>query len=210
MTFPLQPGTYWIYRGLVKWQEGGGAAEETVTWTMEVVRSMDVGRYEVAFLEGHPNDLMWYRPGKPRGAHLLVRDDNKYYLARQQVDAGSEPDIPFVESQISFTNLVLSLPLQEGANFGSDPAFKRDDAMYAWSVQEQKQVQLGSVKGISPEKRFEEYALAYRTLPDHQFVGFAPGVGFTSFVYGHHGTLSEVDMKLVEFHPGQQATPPLK
>jgi hypothetical protein len=82
--------------------------------------------------------------------------------------------------------------------------------MYAWSFQEQRQVQLGSVKVISPEKRFEEYALAYRTHPDHQFVGFVPGVGFTSFVYGHHGPISEVDVKLVEFHQGQQVNPPLK
>src|SRR5207247_3019280 len=43
--FPLRPGTYWIYRGTVKWTPSGSAEtrQEAVTWKMEVLRSLRTG-----------------------------------------------------------------------------------------------------------------------------------------------------------------------
>jgi hypothetical protein len=151
---------------MARW--GDRVDEEAITWKMEVLRSSVVGRYEVALVEGHPNDLAWYRPGKSRGTYLLIRDDNKYYLAQQNPGVEVRLDIPFIESQTHFTALMLSLPLREGSTFGSDPAFPRDDSMYAWAVGQHMQVQLNGVKGVSPEKQFEEYELSYRALTDHQ------------------------------------------
>ena len=39
---------------------------------------------------------------------------------------------------------------------------------------------------------------AMRTNPEHEIVTFVPGVGITAYVYAHHGTVSEVNVRLVE------------
>lgn len=69
------------------------------------------------------------------------------------------------------------------ATFGSGPAFSG-----------------GNVKGISPSEELTSYEFSMRSIGDHQFATYTIGVGLTSYVYGHHGSVSEVDMKLVEFH----------
>jgi hypothetical protein len=50
--------------------------------------------------------------------------------------------------------------------------------------------------------KVNQYQLVYRTLPDHQIIEFAPNIGITRYTYVHHGTVSETDLKLIEFHLG--------
>ena len=79
-----------------------------------------------------------------------------------------------------------------------NPEIKRDDNMYCWAAEKVK-LHLNGVKGVSPQKEFTGFELAMRALTDHQFVTFVPGIGITAYIYGHHGTVSEGDVKLVEF-----------
>jgi hypothetical protein len=48
----MRPGTYWIYRGNVKWTEPNTAnvRDQFLDWKVEVLRSMRVGNYEVAVM----------------------------------------------------------------------------------------------------------------------------------------------------------------
>jgi len=39
-------------------------------------------------------------------------------------------------------------------------------------------------------------------LPDHTIIDFVPGIGITGYSYIHHGTVSEVKVKLVDFRVG--------
>jgi hypothetical protein len=89
-----------------------------------------------------------------------------------------------------------------GDVFGADPETKRrfPDGRYAWCVDDRSTVSLAGIKGVPQERRSTAYALAYRTNPDHQIATYVPGIGLVSYVYSHHGTVSEVDVRLVEFH----------
>jgi hypothetical protein len=71
--------------------------------------------------------------------------------------------------------------------------------MYCWNVLEEKQVAL-NVKGIDTGHTMTEFTIMQYTGPDHSIFSFVPGVGITRYQYVHHGTVSEVDVQLVEFH----------
>jgi hypothetical protein len=72
--------------------------------------------------------------------------------------------------------------------------------MYAWFVESIKPVRLQNVLGIPSGGPRMGYVLTYRTLPDHQIATYVSGIGLTAFEYHHHGTVSDVDVRLVEFH----------
>ena len=76
---------------------------------------------------------------------------------------------------------------------------QRDDRMYEWVVDDEQRIRLPHVAGISGKKVFTRYTLMYRTNPDHQIVEFLPSIGITRYIYQHHGTVSEVDVRLIDF-----------
>ena len=201
--FPLKAGSYWVYKGTVKWQDGTEAKETSVAWRMEVIRSERVGKYEVTFLEGHPEDLAWFTPGKPRGIHVFVNDGGRYYELGSVTDPGSLlADEATLESHLQPESVFLELPLNKGMCLGRAPDIQRDDNMYCWSVGAPTSYAPQGVTGIPSGNPFFDYELSFRSLPDHTMIHFVPGIGITSFVYGHHGTLSEADVHLIEYHPG--------
>ncbi len=196
--FPLHAGNYWIYKGQVKWSDAtkaeGGVAEATMTWKMEVVRTMKVGRYDVAVMKGHPSDLAWYEKDKPRSDYLIVRDGTKYY----RVDDVAIPDAAALEPKLDFNSIFLEIPPPQGC-IARDPEIRRDDTMYCWVSGDAKKIRFEGIVGVSPEKEVITFEFAMRTNPEHAIVTFAQGIGVTSYIYVHHGTVSEVDVKLIEF-----------
>jgi hypothetical protein len=60
----------------------------------------------------------------------------------------------------------------------------RDDTFYAWYVEGLKD---------------SVFTITYRTLPDHQILGFRPNTGIVSYTYGHHGTVATAEAKLTSF-----------
>ncbi len=200
--FPLTVGTYWVYQGNVKYEEAGKVKETKVAWRMEVMRVNQVGRYEVVLLQGHPNDLAWFGPGKPRGGHVIVRDRNKYYeIPPEDLDKVLS-DETHIASLLKPEHQFLEFPLPAGKCFGVDPGLPpRQDAMYCWSVAGPKSVDLSNIEGVGIRGMHDEFELVYRTNPDHTIVHFVPGIGMTSYAYVHHGTVSEADVHMTEFHP---------
>lgn len=205
--FPMTKGTYWVYRGRVAW-----AAEEaaTVEWRSEILESAERGRFKMALLLGHPWDLPTYAPGRERDCYLLIADGNKKFYLHQPEDGCSIPEGEPGEDMISDDDesLILVMPAHEGDLFGRDAeTAPRTDGMYAWSVERIEKASLAGIKGVAADVPRTEYVVAYRTLPDHQVATYVPGIGLTSFVCVHHGTVSDVNVKLVEFHVGT-TTPP--
>jgi hypothetical protein len=72
----------------------------------------------------------------------------------------------------------------------------RPDGFYAWIVESA----IPPVRGASWSPLAHGasgWRLAYRTLPDHELLDFAPGVGITRYVYSHHGTVAETNVRLL-------------
>lgn len=194
--FPLAKGAYWVYEGLVRWQAGTQVLEQPITWTMEVRDVVERGPVTGYLLRGHPADLAWYTPGKRAGDYVIVQVDNRYYLAEAEIWPRLMDETDQLFGLVEEGQLFLAAPLQPGQVFGEADQITRLDRSYCWVVQHKESVQLAAV-----EERVIQYRLMFRTRPDHQVVEFAPGVGITRYVYGHHGTVSDVDVRLVEYRP---------
>ena len=202
--FPMRKGTRWIYRGEVASQTSGKVLSTQLDWTMEVVDNVQRGRYNVALILGHPKDLTWYEKGRKPGCHILIAVDNtKFYLGECGPFASHERLILPEGDLTGLTGeerLILKFPLRQADTFGGDPERgPRMDGMYDWYVQAVRQTTLGLISGITPAKPRMEYVLTYRTNPDHEVDTYVPGIGLTAYVYSHHGTVSDVNVRLVDF-----------
>ena len=198
----MEKGTTWIYAGSVAWQEQGSQIHQTqVSWTTEILDSVERGRFRIALLLGYPKDLTWYEKGKKRGCYLLTAVDGREFYLRRLDSECALPKNSLSELAIR-EDLFFRLPVRKGDSFGGDPQREKElhDRLYAWSVEDRKPVTLGGVKGVPQDREFTEYVLAYRTNPDHEITTYVPGIGLTRYIYSHHGTVSEVDVRLVEFH----------
>ena len=80
--------------------------------------------------------------------------------------------------------------------------FAIETAFYGKNVQSAMKIKLNDIKGLSSHPTTTEYELRFYTNPDHEIVKFADGVGITGFQYVHHGTISETNLRLIEFHKG--------
>jgi hypothetical protein len=209
--FPLFKGAFWVYEGKAKWtRRGTGEVVETaVTWKMEVTQMIERQHVQAAVLKGHPLDLAWYEEGKARGDYLVVRvGPGKYYLLdgeemRKALDAlrrGGDLLAGIVREWEFF----LDLPLSNGKLFGETEQMTRTDRSYCWFVDGVEDTDLKDVAGVPTGVRFKQYRLLYQSRPAHEVVHFVPGVGITRFEYVHHGTVSETDVRLVEYHKGAE------
>lgn len=192
--FPLEKGNYWIYEGNVRWTNPGENTiqEKKVIWRMEVLDVVKRNHVMAARLKGHPYDLAWYAPGKERGDFLIVCLVNKYYLVDDDeliTDVLNRIKDPAdnLKDLVNDSKLFLDAPLMKNKVFGGegDSQLFRQDFMYVWLVED-----------VRLENSYKKYRLAFRSLPDHTIVDFIPGIGIENFIYVHHGTVSEANVKL--------------
>ncbi len=204
--FPMRKGTRWTYRGQVSWETNDGTVSQTrkkqLEWSMTVVDSVARGKYKAAVLIGHPSDLNWYEEGRKPDCHLLIAEDESKFYLTSCIPTASAENLSATEGDlaglIDEERLIFKLPLKQGDMFGGDT--ERKDGMYAWVVEsvEQKTTRLFP---RAPRGAHTEYTLAYRTNPDHQIATYVPGIGLVSYLYSHHGTVSDTDVTLVSFQP---------
>ena len=199
--FPLQEGAYWVYEGIVKWTKPNSSdvVEEEIIWNMKVEKVFqrnNVFGYEIL---GAPWDLAWYEEGKQPSQYGIIQSGGKFY--RTSVDSAwrlwDESDA--LISLVDEDQIFLEVPLITGMKFCEANSIARSDGMYCWNVIEEKQVEL-NVKGFDAEQTMTEFTIMQYTGPDHSIFSFVPGVGITRYQYVHHGTISEVDIRLVEFN----------
>ena len=53
--------------------------------------------------------------------------------------------------------------------------------------------------GMQPGWDDPDYTMSFRSPSSNEFIGFAPGIGITSYDFNHRGTSSEVQLKLTAF-----------
>lgn len=209
--YPLAPGATWVYRGAVKWTPAGGGPvrESVMTWRSEVVEV--VWRQQVSgfLLRGFPSDLSWYEEGKQPGERLVVRiGPGLFYvlegerirtaLARLRDAQDSLQDL------VKEGELFLDLPLQPGKLFGETQMLSRTDLSYCWTVEDKRPFGAAALAGPAPPAGAEEFTVKMQSRPDHQVLRFVPGIGITGYAYVHHGTVSECDLRLVEWLRGRR------
>lgn len=204
---PLSRGNWWLYSAKVRWTvtNSNVVRSARVRWKMEVTDAYRQGQIAVAILRRRPWDLGWYEPQVQPGKYAIIRDGRSYYLLTNPDENGLKQElrargaIPEEWAE----EVWFKLPLTEHGLF-CPPDEKREDRMYCWAVDNIGRTTLTGISGVKPQTAME-YSLAFRTLPDHEIVTIVPGVGIVSWIYSHHGTVADADVKLVAFHRGARA-----
>jgi len=216
--FPLEKGTFWIYRGetkfLVKNPDTGKnePKAEVLTWRMEVVDTVARDHLFAALIKGAPFDLSWYEPGKERGDYLIVRVGTAaYYLfdgdSARNAWAKIKDEAQSLADLDKGGELLIDAPLMEGKVYAGDFA-NLARGRYCWIVESEGGVNLKWFPAAEKLGNPRYFTLAYRTSPDHQIIGFVPGLGIVGFQYVHHGTLSETNLGLIEFGKAKSSDTP--
>lgn len=208
--FPLRVGTYWIYKGTVRWDEPEGErpGSAEVTWKMSVERVFHKPGLVAAIVTGFPADLDW-SGGTSEPKPWLFIEDSKHRVFYENLGPDYDlskltgDDHVFDKFMVD-DNIFFQWPLQQGAKFCDAEAKKREDSMYCWFVAEVTTKKLRGVNGATPDNQ-PVFQLQYLTLPDDTTMELVPGVGLVSYQYHHHGTVADTELQLVEFHPAQEA-----
>jgi hypothetical protein len=206
--FPLTPGTYWVYQGIVRsWMQGSETGKTTdVTWKTSVIRAVQHDGLTIAVVKGMPGDLDWSEGDRTPKLSIVIRTpDAKFYLlegdeAKSVLSELDNPHYSWPQVPID-DDWFLQLPLAEGMKFCDANGMRRDDGRYCWVSGPPHTVPLAGVKGIR-EGKHVAYRVEYLTLPDDMEFDFVPGIGMVTYEYHHHGTTADTELHLVEFHDG--------
>ncbi len=204
--FPMNEGTTWVYRGILRWydMQAQKTVGMTVTSRSEVVRVIRRNNLVAAFIKGFPPDLDWSAGQAPRGDWLIVRtsSDELYLFGSEEVEQKLERLENLGDSlkgMLTVDDLFMKLPPKKGMKFCDAEAKARTDDRYCWVIASERELTLKDVKGLEPGKR-TAFLLQFVTNPDDTELEFVPGIGFISYRYHHHGTVADTEMSLVEFH----------
>lgn len=203
--FPLKKGAYWVYQGTVKWTKSNSpdVIEEEITWKMEVVQVIhrnDITGYEV---HGAPWDLIWYQPGKEQSKHGFIQMGDKIYSVPLETVLRLLNEGDDLSGLVNENDIFLDTPLASGKKFCDPASLTRSDNMYCWNVGEEKPFDASTIKGVDPSKELWEYPIVNQTMPDVSWTYFVPGVGISRYFYHHNGTVSDVDVHLIEYSQGE-------
>lgn len=201
--FPLTEGAYWVYEGLAKWDRSGEVVQRTVSLKMQVLEKVEREPFTAYLMSGNPLDLTWFEGGTLPGPSLIVRTTpNRFYRAEMGVLGRLKDKNDDLTNLVKEEGLFLDLPLYPEKRFCPARDLAREDGMYCWLEGDPEQVRLEGIKGISMAQPITLYDVQFRTLSDYQSIQFAPGIGITRYQYIHHGTVSEVNVKLTEYRAG--------
>lgn len=198
--FNFPKGATWTYEGVVKWDDK--AQQKTLTWKMQIADRIERGDGIVGYvMKGHPLDLAFYDATKQPSDYLYLARANRVY----QIALIDIKPIDRIKNQgdaladlLTDENLVFDFPLSLNKRFGPAQFVAEPSGMNAWVVAEARPTTLNGIKGITPANA-TEFTLDFKTNPDRQSVSVVPNIGIMRFVYHHNGTLSDVDVKLIEY-----------
>jgi len=207
---PLTQGTYWVYRGTVRWQdpEKQRAVTSKVSLQMTIDRVIRKSGFTVALITGFPSDLDWSDgQARPAQSLLIETDTHEVYLNALAPDfdlAKLESDSMKYDKLMSPDNLLFRWPLKKGLKFGDEESVKRPDNHYCWVIGSQNRKDLSGIRGLT-EHAADVFVLQYVTNPEDTRMELSPGIGVVRYQYHHHGSIADTTLQLAEFHPGEQA-----
>jgi hypothetical protein len=203
--FPLSKGTYWVYKGTVRWTHDNSnrVSETAVIWRTEILRFIQHGNVQAAIVRGFPTDLDWSN-GKPEPSEsLLIESGGSFYLlgsgtftdTLRRIEQPSDSPVGLLKDD----DLFLKWPLVRGQKFCDAESMARLDDMYCWVVESSRVSLFKGIADVRSGKR-TEFVISYRTNPDDIRFTFVPKVGLTTYEYHHHGTAADTELKLIDFH----------
>jgi hypothetical protein len=202
--FPVEQGLYWDYSGLVAREVPGlvSIQTRTVSWRMEITEVIKREWWiTAAVLKGHPRDLTTFEPDTPPGDYLLVKAHlQKHYLlqgdralaAARRLRDSTDSLVDLVRD----SEIILESPLFVGQRFCDAAMLTRLDVQNCWYIDTERNPSLESVPGLPPAWDGPEYELTYRSAAATEVIGFAPGIGITSYDYARASDRSYVQLKL--------------
>lgn len=201
--FPLEKGSYWVYRGRIKWTPesvGSEVRSRSITWRMKVRDVIESPGYRIALVTGFPGDLAWYEEGMTPRWSLLVADDWRIYGRDYETRAEAIEAARAIEADgkkgVRDLECILEFPLKKGKKYGAGSKGK-SGAARVWRVEGAEEVNLG-IKGYESTGPVTRYRLVCAVNPDRTVMEFVPGLGITRYVYERRGTVAFEDMRLVE------------
>ena len=206
--FPLTPGTWWLYRGTVRWtdSETNKPAAAPASIKMQVERVIQKPEFTIAIISGFPADVGWSNGQvDPKPSLLIETRNHEVFLDELPPDfdyAKLEKDARSLDKFLSPENLLFRWPLKKGMKFGDPESVQRPDDRYCWVVATQGKKSLKEIQG-APLKPLEVFLLQFVTAPEDTQMELSPGIGILSYQYHHHGTVADTSLALVEFHPAQ-------
>ena len=202
--FPLKQNAYWVYKGTVKWTkiDSANIEEGEITWKMEVKRVFQRNTIAGYEMSGAPWDLAWYEAGKEPSKYGIIQAGGKFYRVPFDtvIRLLNEGDNLF--GLVDEKDIFLDVPLVGGKKFCDAVSMTRPDNMYCWEVGDGMLFDAKDVKGVDASRELWEYQIVNQTLPDVSIMYFVPGIGISHYMYRHNGTVSDVDVRLVEYYPG--------
>lgn len=208
-SFPLNKGTYWIYRGPVESGENSTVLKKTVDWKMEVTDIIERQDTKAAVVKGFPQDLWWYSEKNQRGDYLIIQVfPARFYLVqgdavKKALDALRDSN-NILQGLVQESQLFLEFPLIKNQRFGETELITRTDWFYCWVVGDEHKTRLEGVKGIPNDREWMVHTVTQFTVGSHEEFDFVSGIGITRYMGHHNGTVSDFELKLVEFHPGNE------
>jgi hypothetical protein len=204
--FPLTPGTFWVYEGIVRRTTIGTnrVSERKVRLKMQVRKLVERETMQIASVSGFPSDLDWTDGAPPETESLIVQTKQGKLYRLDPEDSGvslkrfEDPNDKLI-GLIQEHDLFLEPPLHVGKKFRDPEGMAREDNHYCWFVESMKATKFPTIKGVPPGAH-KAYDVIFRTNPDHILFQFVPGVGLTQYSYHHHGTVADTELHLVEFH----------
>jgi len=203
--FPLEAGVEWVYRGQVRWTEPGNRVREReMQWRVRVLEVRRRKSQVIARISGWLEDLAWYEPGKEPGSQVFVLDAERglHLLENSAAQVlwarlGAGPRESVSDAELAKSERLLPAVIAEGLAWGDSESLARNDSLCMQRVEETGTQGLDGLGGWSGRKRAPFFRIAGRINPVPASMDFVPGLGFTSYTYVHHGTVSGCEMKLV-------------
>ena len=206
--FPLSAGTTWVYQAVVRWSAPGSTAtqEKLIAWKMEVERVIPRGNLVAAVIKGFPRDLDGSKGDTKPAESLIVESGGaKFYwippAAFAKTLARLENPADKLDNLTTDDEIFLQLPLEQGNKFCDMTGMIRTDGFYCWVAEEPQVAGLSGVKGI-PAGDHTAYPVHFLTADEATSYDFVPGIGITRYSFQIHGTQSDTELRLEEFHAG--------
>jgi len=203
--FPLKNGAYWVYQGNVRWTIANSSevSEKEITWKMEVRRVIprnDIVGYEML---GAPWDLAWYEEGQVPNEYGIIQAGGNFYRTSLDTVRRLLDEKDSLKDLVGEYDIFLDVPLIQGKKFCDLDSLIGANGMYCWVVGDVSPENISNIKDIASSDAVSEFSIYNRTNPDHSIIKFIPGVGISGYEYHHHGTISDVEVRLIEYHSGE-------
>ena len=201
--FPLETGSYWIYSGTIETTINTSLIQKEIIWKMEVIETIRRGEITGYSMKGYPSDLSWYKDDQAPSIYSIIQiGDNKFYKSGIETYERIENQADNLDNLVEERQLIFIFPLSKVNKYCPTEDINRSDSWYCWIVGKDTESINWEIIGLQEDNSLMPYSLTFMTGPDRESIQFVEGLGITKYIYSHHGTISNVYVKLVEYHAG--------